>query len=188
MIVVELKARLRDRAAALAAVSSFARSEGEVDKADEYWREPGAVGTRSARGFRIRTEGGASVVNFKTKRSEGGVEINRESEFDVSDRATFIEFLRRLGCESDYAKRKRGFAFRAGGDADCPDAATIEVLEVQGLGDFIEIEILLEREEPVALARAQRELRALLARAGVSESDIEGRFYSELLAQAGLLG
>lgn len=185
MIEVELKARLRDRAAALAAVGSFAREREEVDKFDEYWRESGSRAGYADRGFRLRTEKGVSVVNFKTKRGEGGIEINRESEFGVSDREVFNEFVRRLGCEMAYTKNKRGLAFKAGGAGDFPDAATIEILEVQGLGDFIEIEILLERDEPAAVARAQGELLALLALTGVPESDIEPRFYSELLSEAG---
>lgn len=186
MIEVELKARLRDRAAALAAVSSFARERAEVDKFDEYWRASGPRRPSDARGFRLRTEKGVSVVNFKTKRGEAGIEINRESEFGVSDREAFNEFVRRLGCERAYTKTKRGQAFKAGGEGDCPDSATIEILEVAGLGDFIEIEVLLERDEPAAVARAQGELLALLALSGVPESDIEPRFYSELLSAAGL--
>jgi len=143
LIEVELKARLRDRAAASSAVSSFAREKGEIDKADEYWREPDWRRSSVARGFRIRTEGGASTVNFKEKSREGGIEVNRESEFEVSDRDALVDFLRRLGCEPSYAKRKRGRSFQAGGEGDCPDTATIEIIEVVGLGYFIEIEILL---------------------------------------------
>lgn len=187
MIEVELKARLRDRAAALAAVSAFARAVGPVAKSDEYWHEPGWRNDRLSRGFRLRAEGGASVVNFKSKRVEGGIEINRESEFAVSDRGAFIEFARRLGCEPSYAKRKRGLAFSAPVEGSGPGAATIEILEVQGLGDFIEIEILVEEGKPEALAEAARGIRALLARSGVPDSDIEPRFYSELLMDAGLV-
>ena len=192
MIEVELKAHLRDRAAALAAVEAFASSEGEVDKFDAYWHGPDWRLNRGSRGFRLRSdraaEGGAiSVVTFKTKRSEGGIEINREREFDVSDPEAFIEFVQRLGCEPYYNKRKRGQRFRAGGSEAYPDPATIEIVEVEGLGDFIEIEILLPDEEPAAVALAQGEIRGLLARAGIAEDAIESRFYSELLIAAGLV-
>jgi predicted adenylyl cyclase CyaB len=188
VIEVELKARLRDRDAVLRAVSSFARAEGAVDKSDEYWHGPDWRLNRGSRGFRVRREGGDPVVAFKTKRSEGGIEINRETEFKVSDRGAFIEFALRLGCERFYSKRKKGLKFRAGGEVPLPAAATIEIVEVEGLGDFIEIEALLEDEDPAAIALAQGEIRALLARAGVPESDIESRFYSELLIEAGLVG
>jgi adenylate cyclase, class 2 len=187
VIEVELKAHVQDRAAVLAAVSSFAQAEGEVDKSDEYWHGPDWRLHRGAKGFRVRTEGDASIVTFKTKRSEGGIEINREREFSISDAEAFAEFADRLGCEPFYQKRKRGQRFRVGGSAADPDTATIELLEVVGLGDFIEIEILLPSEDPAALALAQGEIRSLLARSGVGEEHIEPRFYSELLIAAGLV-
>jgi predicted adenylyl cyclase CyaB len=196
MIEVELKAHVRSRAAVLAAVSSFARAEGEVDKSDEYWHGPDWRLHRGSRGFRIRSEGPtadggggpSTVVNFKNKRSEGGIEINRECEFEVSDREAFVEFALRLGCESFYSKRKKGRKFRASlSEAEGGGEATIELVEVVGLGDFLEIEILLPDEDPAAVALAQGELRSLLARAGVGEDQIEPRYYSELLMTEGLV-
>ena len=189
MIEVELKAHVFSRAAVLAAVSSFAQAEGEVDKSDEYWHGPDWRLHRGSRGFRIRSEGAAStVVNFKNKRSEGGIEINRECEFEVSDREAFVELALRLGCESFYSKRKKGQKFRASlSGAEGGGSATIELVEVVGLGDFIEIEILLPDEDPAAVALAQGELRSLLARAGVGEDQIEPRYYSELLMTEGLV-
>jgi predicted adenylyl cyclase CyaB len=191
MIEVELKARIRDRAAVEAAVAAFARPAGRVDKRDAYWHGPDWRLNRGTRGFRVRSElpagSGpgdvvATVVTFKDKRSEGGIEINREVEFGVTDGVAFVEFARRLGCELFYHKRKSGLAFKAGqGDA------TIEIVEVEGLGDFIEIELLLEDDDPARIALAQGEIRALLARSGVAEADIESRFYSELLIAAGLV-
>jgi predicted adenylyl cyclase CyaB len=186
VIEVELKARVRSRAATEAAVASFARPCGAVDKRDAYWHGPDWRLNGDTRGFRLRSEGHGSIVTFKTKRSEGGVEINREREFEVSDPEAFNEFALRLGCEPFYEKRKRGLAFKAGRGAE-PGEATIEIIEVSGLGDFIEIEILLEDEDPARLALAQSEIRAFLARSGVREEDIEPRFYSELLMEAGLV-
>ncbi|HUW42532.1 MAG TPA: CYTH domain-containing protein [Rectinemataceae bacterium] len=204
MIEVELKARLGDREAVQARVAAFARYSGPVDKFDSYWHEPDWRRARGAKGFRVRDEGGSSVVTFKTKRVEAGVEVNLEREFGVGDPDIFVEFCRRLGCEPFYTKRKRGSRYvydppaaSAAATGPRPGAqsgesaaaysrpATIEIIEVEGLGDFIEIEILLENEEPAALAAAQAELRGLLERAGVSASEIESRFYSELLMAAG---
>lgn len=184
MIEVELKARIRDRAAVLAELASFARAEGPVDKLDEYWHGPGWREDRGARGFRLRVEGRETVVTRKAKRRDAGGEANLEREFSVSDRASFVEFIRSLGCEPFYSKRKRGQAFSVPVGAA---TATVEVFEVVGLGDFIEIEILVPEGDPEAVAWASREVRALLARSGLGESDIEPRFYSELLAEAGLI-
>jgi predicted adenylyl cyclase CyaB len=184
MIEVELKARLRDREAVLATVAGFARDAGEVDKFDSYWHGPDWRIERGKKGFRLRSEGGSTVVAFKTKRSEGGMEINREREIGVSDAEAFVEFCIRLGCEPFYSKRKRGRKFLVG--AADGDAITIEIVEVLGLGHFIEIEALLAEEDPAAIALAQGEIRGLLARAGVPAEDIEPRFYSELLVEAGM--
>ena len=192
MIEVELKARLRDRAAAEAAVGSFAESVGAFDKRDGYWHGPDWRANRGMKGFRLRTEVGAdlapeNVVTFKSKRSEGGIEINREVEFAVSDRSSFLEFILRLGCEPFYDKRKTGVAFKVAASGSYPYAATVEMVEIEGLGDFIEIEILLESEEAGAVDLARREILELLSLAGVAESEIEPRFYSELLMAAGLV-
>ncbi len=191
MIEVELKARVADRKAVEARVASFASLEGPVDKLDSYWHGPDWRLQRGKRGFRIRAEGSESVVTFKTKRAEGGIEINRETEFAISDARAFIEFAQRLGCEPFYQKRKRGLRFRAelcGRDLPgCEGAAAIELVEVEGLGDFLEIEILLPDEDPAAVALAQGEIRGLLARSGLGPEDIEPRFYSELLVAAGLV-
>ena len=199
MIEVELKAHLRDRRATESRVAAFARYLGPVDKFDSYWHGPDWRLQRGTKGFRIRSEDGTNLVTFKTKRSESGIEINREREFGISDPEVFVEFCLRLGCEPFYTKRKRGS--RYGYDPSSADsssgvpagqggqvgigAATIEIIEVEDLGDFIEIEILLEEEEPSAVALAQGEIRGLLSRAGVSESNLEPRFYSELLMAAG---
>jgi adenylate cyclase class IV len=197
VIEVELKAHVADKVSVEARVASFAQREGAVDKLDSYWHGPEWRLARGKKGFRIRSESGKSVVTFKTKNADGGIEINRESEFAISDPETFAEFARRIGCEPFYTKRKRGSRFRVDpceraavsglvDETACPGAATIEIIEVEGLGAFIEIEILLPDEEPAAIALAQGELRGLLARSGLGEADIEPRYYSELLMEAGL--
>lgn len=187
MVEVELKARVRDRAAAEAAVAAFAERRGALDKSDSYWHGPEWRASRGMKGFRVRSEGGDSIVTFKTKRVEGGIEINREVEFGITDRSSFLEFILRLGCEPFYDKRKTGVAFRAAAATGRPFDATIELVEIGGLGDFIEIEILLESAEPSAVEAARKELLELLGRSGCSEADIESRFYSELLMEAGLV-
>jgi predicted adenylyl cyclase CyaB len=189
MIEVEVKARVSDKAAVLAKVAAFARSEGAVDKLDEYWHGPGWRENRGTRGFRLRAEGGETVVTRKSKSREGGIERNREIEFGVSDRDAFVELIENLGCEPYYTKRKRGEAFTVPADSAMPGGvATIEIFEVLGLGDFIEVELLVPEGDAEASVRAASRVRALLALSGVPESEIEPRFYSELLVEAGLIG
>lgn len=186
MIEVELKAHLKDPAATEARVASFAAFVCKFDKFDAYWHGPDWRLSRGTKGFRVRSEDGTTVVTFKTKRSDGGIEINREREFTVSDPEALEEFFHRLGCEPFFTKRKRGSRYEVGVEGrDRP--ITIEILELEGLGPFIEIEALLDNESPAEVALAQGEIKGVLARAGVGEGQIESRFYSELLLNAGLI-
>jgi|WetSurMetagenome_2_1015567.scaffolds.fasta_scaffold115744_2 predicted adenylyl cyclase CyaB len=186
MIEVELKARVRDRSAVESSVAGFATRVGDVDKVDAYWSAPGWRADLAKRDFRVRQEGGASVVTFKNKRVEGGIEVNVEREFGVSDPEAFAALAERLGCERSFEKRKRGVLYEVASSCAASGKASIEIVEVVGLGVFVEIEELLESAEGGAVAAARSELMGFLARAGCAETDIEARFYSQLLAGAGL--
>jgi len=174
VLEVELKARMRDPAAVEARVARFATRERAFEKSDAYWHGPEWRMARGTKGFRLRSDGGRHVVTYKDKRNEGGIEINRETEFEVSDPAAFSGLLARIGCEPFYEKRKSGVAYRYG-------EYLLELVEVAGLGGFIEIETLLPDEDPASIALAMGGLRETLALAGVPESEIEGRSYSELI-------
>ena len=184
MIEVELKAHVADPAAVEAKLQAFAVRIGDFDKRDSYWHGPEWRINRGTRGFRVRAERDVVTVTFKTKRSEGGVEINREREFVIQDRDTFVEFIERLGCEPFFEKRKIGtkWEWRHGGS----DPIALELLEVPGLGRFLEIEALVSEDDPAAVALARGEIAALLEKSGLDDSDIEPRYYSELLVEAGL--
>lgn len=174
MLEVELKARIEDPGAVEGRVAAFARFVKKVDKSDSYWHGPGWRDRRGTRGFRVRSEGDSFVVTFKSKRLEGGFEMNQEREFEISDPAVFDEFVRRIGCEPYYRKRKVGAAYEYEG-------MTLEILRVEGAGDFLEIERLLATDAPAALEEARAGLKAALAKAGIPESAIEKRTYSELI-------
>jgi len=188
VIEIELKARVRDREAVESAVAAFASFAGEVDKRDAYWRAPEAAAPEAAaaaprRDFRLRREAGTSVVTFKDKRVEDGIETNAEVEFGVDDPEAFEALALRLGCRRWYEKRKRGRRYEAASPTAAGGKATIELVEVEGLGLFIEIEILVDDSDTRKADAARSELRGLLAAALVPEEDIEGRFYSELLGK-----
>ena len=174
MIEVELKAHIEDVAAVEQRVASFSKLLRRVDKHDSYWHASGWEANRGARGFRLRSEGTAYVVTFKTKRIENDMEVNREREFEISDPDAFREFVLRVGCEPYYTKRKTGIAYEYNG-------MTLEILKVERLGNFLEIERLMDTDEPNAVAATRKELLSALALAGVPESAIERRTYSEMI-------
>ena len=177
MIEIELKARLHNPEKVRAKVEGFADYVREFDKMDAYWHGPEWRFARGTKGFRLRADGEKSIVTFKAKRNEGGIEINRETEFEVSDPDAFTSLVERIGCEPFYRKHKTGRAYDY-------DGFTIELVQVEGLGDFIEVEKLLDNDDPETVAVVLGSLKGILARAGVPESDIEGRGYSELILGA----
>jgi adenylate cyclase class 2 len=174
MLEVELKARLHKPAEVEKRVAGFATRLRGFEKFDSYWHGPDWRFVRGTKGFRVRTDDGKHVVNFKNKRTDAGIEINQETEFEVSDRSAFLALVQRIGCEPFFEKHKSGSAWRY-------QSSLIELVKVDGLGHFIEIEFMLEQEDPAAIALAQGELKRILSLAGVAESDIEARGYSELL-------
>ncbi len=178
MIEVELKARIEDARAVESRVASFARFLRRVDKRDSYWHGPDWQAKRGTRGFRVRSEGNLYVVTFKSKTIEGGVEVNREREFEISDPDAFQEFILRVGCEPYYRKRKTGAAYEYEG-------TTLEVLEIEGLGAFLEVERLVNLGSPEEIDAARGAVRAALALAGVPESAVEPRTYSEMIVGDG---
>ncbi len=176
MIEVELKARVRDMKAVRERVASFAEYVRDFEKFDSYWHGPDWRFARGTKGFRVRNDNDSIVVTYKVKRNESGIEINKETEFSVSDMDVFLAFIRRIGCEPFYQKKKTGSSYKY-------EDYLIELLTVEGLGDFIEIEKLEEREEPDNLPIVLGTLKSILSRSGIDASEIEARSYSELILQ-----
>jgi adenylate cyclase class 2 len=149
--------------------------DGPIDKMDQYWIDPRRTRDQYGRfRFRIRSDGGKYVVTFKDKRMLGTLEVNRETEFAVDDPESFRELLQRLGCEVLYTKRKRGTKWHSEG-------MVVEAVTVEGLGCFLEIETLRDSDDEMTLAKARAQLLEVLFRCGLEESDLEPRYYSELL-------
>ncbi len=182
-IEIELKAWVDDPPAARQAIAAFAAAVRTYRKDDAYWR--GQAGTGPAArgalgsGVRVRREdlsASGATVNFKRKEVRDGIEVNDEREFEVSDAEIFGELLGRLGLAVWMRKRKTGEAWEAEG-------VTIELSEVEGLGTFVELEILAERDDPATVAEARARLLSVLKRIGIPQSRIEARYYTEMLAE-----
>ncbi len=169
---VELKAHIEDPEAVEARIRAFARFSKDYDRRDIYFRVEGLDPTTTD--FRLRRDTGAAVVTFKKKSIKNGVEANEEREFEVSDPDAFASLAERIGCTVFARKHKTGRSYRSG-------QATIEISSVEGLGHFIEIEILLPTADPAEIEGADAEVRAILERAGVPSAAIEPRNYIDML-------
>jgi adenylate cyclase class 2 len=120
----------------------------------------------------------ASRVTYKFREMREEIEINDEREFEVSDAACLEDMLRRLGLRPDIIKNKRGWAWYCG-EKDKPLRA--ELSDVQGLGWYLELEILAPSKTDQILAEGREQLFSVLEGLGIPRSRIEVRPYTEML-------
>jgi adenylate cyclase class 2 len=183
MTEIELKAHAEAPERLKAALETLAVYAGAFEKEDVYWfpKEPGLPVPPS--GIRVRKEkntsprgelSGAVHVTYKSKETRGGIEINDEKEFDVSPAGEFEELMGLFGLERRIAKKKKGWAYRRG-------RINAELCEVEGLGWFIELEILSDKKDGETLDRAREELLRFLEDLGIDREKLESRYYTEML-------
>jgi adenylate cyclase class 2 len=147
-------------------------------------------------------------VTFKTKETRNGIEINDEKEFRItavpdadvvsdasaallgSASAPFETFLTLAGFTRGFSKKKTGKCWRykpaavgegEEGRAFFP-AITAELSLIEGLGHFLELEIIANDDTPATVDAARKALLGLLKIAGIAPERIENRYYSEMLA------
>ena len=182
---IELKAHVQDSEALKTILSRKAELGGAFEKRDVYWFGAEASGLlvtklrvrKEKRSFADGTEKSLCLVTYKAKEENNGIEINEELEFEVSPAEEFEEFLKKAGLREGAVKRKHGWVFSKA-------EITAELVEVDGLGWFIELEILAnaddKREE--TLKGARESLLAFLDSLGVEREAIERRFYLDMLS------
>lgn len=125
--------------------------------------------------LRLRRSGGKWIFTYKDKSIEERTEVNREHETLVESFEVMDEFLKRIGCRYYLEKKKQGLLFSSGG-------LTIELVEVEGLGTFLEVEKVLP-EDKVDVESVRAELLAVFDRAGIPRRRIEARYYSDMLLE-----
>jgi adenylate cyclase class 2 len=192
-IEIELKARVDapETLKNLLDHEGNARFIGVFDKEDAYWYPAtGTCAALPASGVRVRAEkkGGVqtTLVTYKTKEVRNEIEVNNEREFSVSDTVVFEELLTALGLAPRARKHKHGCAWTYNESAvGVLPNITVELAFVEGLGCFVELEILARDDEPETVASSRARLLALLERLGIDKSSIETRYYTELLKEAG---
>ncbi len=181
MVEIELKAWVHDLESLESRLAAIGEYCGASEKYDRYWSLPDLNATGYRRKFRLRDEDGVQTVTFKDKTLSGGMEINQEREFDVSSAEDFLELMRRAGCLEISRKHKSAKKYRV-------ESCLVESVKIEGLGDFIEIEILTQDKGQAEVEWARIELLSVLDRAGIPREAIESRFYSDMLAERGIAG
>lgn len=147
-------------------------SGSPVDKDDLYFRRPG----EEIQALRIRVNNGK--LEFTAKRQSYGELSEENLEFEVSlsvsERDNAIGFFKCLGFEEYFRKHKRGYSW-------VHDGIHIELLEVNDLGSFLEMEALLPFSAgEVEVRDAQRKLYDLIDRFSL-RGNIERTSYREMI-------
>lgn len=179
-IEVELKAWVRDYEALKNRLDE--RTDvlyiGFEEKADTYY----GLGEEAL--FRIRkehiNEERSVVITHKKRSTIDGIEENVEYEITVDsaqEEATHAFFIA-LGYKPVKTKHKRGWRYRKV-HSTTSLGLTVELVHLEGLGWFIEVEALVETSEERHQARS--ELMAFLESIGIDSSAIEPKAYLQLI-------
>jgi adenylate cyclase class 2 len=176
---VELKAHVADEERVRQALAPFCSSCVREDKSDVYYSLPGGPAL-----FRIRYESYGDkrpyvLFTHKKQTKEGNVEVNEEHEFTASsDQFPACQsFALSLGYVEYIRKEKHGWSMMIALEGE--ETAHAELVEVPPLGWFLEMECVLSSKEHIPSAKAT--LHKLLSLSGIEESQVEGRYYMEML-------
>ena len=125
-----------------------------VEKDDLYFRRPSEI----VQALRIRINNGKLELTAKKQRQGDKTEDNQEYEISlsVSERDNAIAFFKCLGYEEYFRKYKKGFSWHY-------DGIHIELLSVNDLGVFLEMEALLPFDaKPDEVEKAGNKLYSIL--------------------------
>ncbi|ASJ12461.1 class IV adenylate cyclase [Thermococcus thioreducens] len=112
-----------------------------------------------------------SFLTYKRIADPGRNEEFDEIEVEVSDFEKTLQILKRLGFKEDVRVRKKRLVYRL-------DRVTFELSEVEGLGAFLDIEVISDDVD-----EAKRKIWEMAGRIGLSEDDVEPRLYQELIKE-----
>ena len=182
---IEIKAHVGDSEALRILLSGKAEYSHAFEKEDAYWFDGETSGLQALK-LRVRkekrrppdgVEESRCLATYKSKEVNDGFEVNDELEFEVNPVEEFEQFLHKAGLKPGANKRKRGWAFSKA-------EITAELVEVEGLGWFIEVEILTDKAGGGNVAEEKEKLLAFLDSLGIERQAVEKRFYLDMLYPA----
>lgn len=174
---IELKARVDDHHLLMDRINAIEGISQPVaeHKADIYFSRPG-----EKKHFRVRLQADSVTITSKTKeKRHDGTEDNHEIEFDTDVRnyPRVLAFFHSLGFEEYIRKEKAGWRWSLG-------RMTIELVQVEPLGWFLETEIVLgDDASNEDVAQAKSELFNLLELLGIGLNTLEERYYTDMLRE-----
>jgi len=173
MIEIEVKVRLDHSKANPILEKIGAVKFGVESQSDVYFAAPHRDFAKTDEALRIRSLDDQAVLTYKGPKLDGISKTREEFETPV-DEATTIQILHALGFSEAGIVRKKREVFRTGEITVCLDA-------VEGLGEFIEVEIVAENEKELETSRAK--LFELLKQFGAGEKDSIRTSYLEMVLE-----
>ncbi|WP_440947019.1 class IV adenylate cyclase [Methanosarcina sp. T3] len=171
MIEVEVKVRADHSKIRPLLEKIGANKIGVEEQSDTYFAAPYRDFAKTDEALRIRSLGGKAVLTYKGPKLDKVSKTREELETPV-DEAITAKIFRALDFSEAGAVRKKREIFRAGEITVCLDA-------VEGLGEFLEVEIDVEEEKYLESSREQ--LFKFLAQFGVDERDSIRTSYLEMV-------
>jgi adenylate cyclase class 2 len=171
MIEVEVKVRADHSKIRPVLMEMGASKIGVEEQSDVYFAAPYRDFAKTDEALRIRSLGGHSVLTYKGPKLDKVSKTRVEIETPVDGTAT-AKIFHSLGFLEAGAVRKKRDIFRAGEIIVCLDA-------VEGLGEFLEVELDVEDKKDLESSRA--ELFKFLSQFGLSEKDSIRTSYLEMV-------
>jgi len=149
--IVEHSARLRQRLTEM-----DARSGPAEQHCDTYYNHPARDFAQTGEAFRIRRINDLPLITYKGRRLPGGIKARRELEWRLDpgdpEGNQMQELLGLLGFRRVATVKKRRFPYTS---SDCKGEISMMIDEVESLGEFAEIELLVGSEADVEDARCR---------------------------------
>jgi len=178
---IELKARVDGREAIAERILSLGgRFVREVSQEDVYFKHPCYDFRERDEALRLRREGSACTLTFKGSRFGSGAKMREEVEVGVNDCEAAATILKRAGFEKAFVIRKERLVYSLEG-------AEISLDSVEGLGEFVEIELILTAEATEKVRKGasgglRERLHGLAEKLRVPVDRLTTESYLELLA------
>lgn len=181
MLEVEMKFPIDDFAGVEdRLIEAGARLDGARREVDHYFNAPDRDFARTDEALRLRRIGVANIVTYKGPKQDVQTKTRTEIEVSLAEgsaaAAAFVRILSHLGYRSVAVVQKQRRIYHL---QRAPFSLEVCLDDVEGLGRFVEIEIVAPEER---LADARRLVQDLAANLGLSVS--ERRSYLELLLEA----
>ena len=180
---VEVKVKVNNASELRNKIKKIAVHEKTESRGDDYFALKGERYPRKA--FRIRYDGKKFVVNFKKHLKNlysDGIVVKEEYEFKLSDIehiGNFLALLEDLGFKEWVKKRKHTESYLWKKDK----RVVIEVIHVEHIGSYMEIEFLAKRSE---VPMAKKKILEVLSELEIKKGDIDNVGYTKRLYNKGI--